>query len=270
MPSKDIFTKYAELTVNAAREGAELIVWPETAITDNRYIPNISELADELDVYILFGCFDYTSEGPQNILNMATPEGELSETAYAKRHLVPFGEYVPMRKLIMTVFPPLGEIAMLSEDLVPGEESEIFDIEINGKTIRVGGLICFDSIYEQLAYATASDGAQVICVATNDSWFEDSRAVYMHCAQSRLRAIETGLPIIRAANTGISADITRLGEVREEIEPLVDGYLVCEVPISEGTHNARMANTLLLLFCAVCTCALPCLNISEYLCRKSK
>lgn len=262
--SNDIFTKYATLTIDASREGAELVVWPETAITDNRYIPKISELADELDVYILFGCFDYTSEGPQNILSMAAPDGEVSENTYAKRHLVPFGEYVPMRKLIMTVFPPLAEIAMLSEDIVPGEGSEIFEIEINEEAIRVGGLICFDSIYEELAYATASDGADVICVATNDSWFEDSRAVYMHCAQSRLRAIETGLPVVRAANTGISADITRLGEVKQSVEPLVDGYLVCDVPISNGAHNAKVANTLFLILCAVCVIVLPTMNIAEY------
>jgi len=262
--SKDIYLKYESLTKSAAEDGAALIVWPETAITDNRYIPNISDLADELDAYILFGCFDYTSEGPQNILNMATPEGELSETAYAKRHLVPFGEYVPMRKLIMTIFPPLAEIAMLSEDLVPGDGSEIFEIEINGKTIRVGGLICFDSIYEQLAYATATDGADIICVSTNDSWFEDSRAVYMHCAQSRLRAIETGLPIVRAANTGISANITPLGEVTESIEPLIDGYIVSEVPIKSNANSASVANSIFLILCAVCVIALPTMNIAEY------
>jgi apolipoprotein N-acyltransferase len=92
----------------------------------------------------------------------------------------------------------------------------------------------------------------------------------MHCAQSRLRAIETGLPIVRAANTGISADITRLGEMNDSIEPLVDGYLVCDVSISNGTHNAKVANTLFLILCFVCICSLPCVNVSEYLFRKVK
>lgn len=269
--SKDVFAKYASLTKSAADDGAELIVWPETAITDNRYISVVSDLADDLDVHILFGCFDYGVDGaPQNILCLTTPDGEVSETAYAKRHLVPFGEYVPMRKLIMTVFPPLAEIAMLSEDLVPGDGSEIFEIEINGELIKVGGLICFDSIYEELAYATASDGANLICVATNDSWFEDSRAVYMHCAQSRLRAIETGLPIVRAANTGISANITPLGEVKESIEPLIDGYFVSEVPIQSNANNASVANSIFLLLCAACVIALPAVNIAEYISKKIK
>lgn len=268
--SKDIYLKYESLTRNAAKDGAELIVWPETAITDNRYISVVSELADALDVYILFGCFDFRSEGPQNILCLTTPEGDVSETSYAKRHLVPFGEYVPMRKFIMTVFPPLAEIAMLSEDLIPGESSELYEIEINGEIITVGGLICFDSIYEQLAYATASDGADLICVATNDSWFEDSRAVYMHCAQSRLRAIETGLPIVRAANTGISATITPHGAVTESIEPLIDGYIVSEVPIQSNANNASVANSIFLILCAVCVIALPTVNIAEYISKKIK
>jgi apolipoprotein N-acyltransferase len=170
----------------------------------------------------------------------------------------------------MTVFPPLGEIAMLSEDIIPGEGSALFEININGETVKIGGLICFDSIYEERSYVTASDGADFICVATNDSWFEDSRAVYMHCAQSRLRAIETGLPIVRAANTGISADISRLGEVEDSIEPLVEGYLICDVPISQNTHNAKNANALFLTLCTLCVLALPCVNITEYLYRKSK
>ena len=269
--TNDILLKYEELTKEAASEGADLILWSETAITDNRYIPRVTRLADELDVNILVGCFDYDENGsPKNILCLITPDGEISKNTYAKRHLVPFGEYVPMRDLIMTVFPPLGEIAMLSEDIIPGEGSALFDININGETVKVGGLICFDSIYEELSYVTAADGADIICVATNDSWFEDSRAVYMHCAQSRLRAIETGLPIVRAANTGISADISRLGEVEDSIEPLVEGYLICDVPISQNAHNAKNANSLFLILCTLCVFVLPCVNITEYLYRKSK
>ena len=268
---EDVIVSYETLTKSAAADGAQIILWPETAITDNRYIPRIARLADELEVNILLGCFDFDENGnPSNILCLISPDGEIAKNTYAKRHLVPFGEYVPMRNLIMTVFPPLGEIAMLSEDLVPGEESSLFEIEINDVTVKIGGLICFDSIYEELAYSTASDGADIICVATNDSWFKDSRAVYMHCAQSRLRAIETGLPVVRAANTGISADITRLGEVKDSIEPLVDGYLVCDVPVSENASNAKAGNTAVLIISALCVIALPCINVLEYLLRKRK
>ena len=269
--SADIFSDYETLSINAALDGAELIVWPETSLPSNSYIPHISRICEEYGVYILFGTFYYDDEGnPANVLRLVDPSGVLSETIYSKRHLVPFGEYVPMRKLIMTVFPPLGEIAMLENDLVHGDSSEIFAIEINGKTVNVGGLICFDSIYEELAYVSASDGADILCVSTNDSWFEDSRAVYMHCAQSRLRAIETGLPILRSANTGISAVITQKGEVVESIDPLIQGYIVEDVIIDSTKSNSCTANTVFLLLCALVIAALPVTDLCAHLSEKRK
>lgn len=269
--SAGIFEDYASLSVSAALDGAELIVWPETSLPSNSYLPYVSELCEEYGVYILFGTFYYDDEGnPANVLRLADPSGELSEIIYSKRHLVPFGEYVPMRKLIMTVFPPLGEIAMLENDLIPGDTSELYEIEINGKTLDIGGLICFDSIYEELAYTSASDGADILCVATNDSWFEDSRAVYMHCAQSRLRAIETGLPIVRAANTGISAVITQKGEVLESIKPLVQGYIVEDISVGSTQANSNTLNDLFLLLCAAVLAVLPMIDLCTYLSAKRK
>ena len=94
--------------------------------------------------------------------------------------------------------------------------------------------------------------------------------MYMHCSQSRLRAIETGLPIVRAANTGISATITPHGEVTESIEPLIDGYIVSEVPIQSNANNASVANSIFLILCAVCVIALPTVNIAEYISKKIK
>lgn len=242
-----IFNTYCDLTVEAAEDGAELIVWPETSLPDNYFIPYLCDLCREYGIYLLFGTFDFNENNdPGNALYLITPEGELSDNIYLKRHLVPFGEYVPMRNLIMTVFPPLGEIAMLEYDLLPGNDSNLYTARIDGVELNLGSLICFDSIYEELAYDSASDGADIICVATNDSWFEDSRAVYMHCAQSRLRAIETRTPIVRAANTGISAVITQRGEAVEVLAPLERGYVIADVPIPAEHGNAQIANELFL------------------------
>ncbi len=243
----EILKTYYNLTAEAAEDGAQLIVWPETSLPDNKFIPYLCDLCKEYGVYLLFGTFDFNEDGePGNALYLITPEGELSDNVYLKQHLVPFGEYVPMRKLIMTVFPPLGEIAMLEYDLLPGDDSNLFTVEINGVDLNIGGLICFDSIYEALAYDSASDGADIICVATNDSWFEDSRAVYMHCAQSRLRAIETGRPIVRAANTGISTVVTERGEVVETLDPLIRGYIINEISVPTDASDAGDANSLFL------------------------
>ncbi len=264
---------HAELTREAAAAGADLIVWAESVFKfpGYGYIKEISDICIEYDTNVLFGCFDNDEDlAPRNILRLIDSNGELSETIYIKRHLVPFGEYVPMRRLVMTVFPPLAEIGMLSKDLVFGEGSELFAIDHDGKRVDLGGLICFDSIYESLAYASASDGADILCVSTNDSWFEDSRAVYMHCAQSRLRAIETGLPVVRAANTGISAVITKDGEVLESLEPLIDGFVISDIRIDGSNINSQISNAAFLIFCAFFLLALPASDIVVSFRKKRK
>ena len=135
--------------------------------------------------------------------------------------------------------------------------------------MNLGGLICFDSIYEELSYRTASDGADILCVSTNDSWFEDSRAVYMHCAQSRLRAIETGLPVVRAANTGISATITKDGVVTETLDPLLRGCVISDIVLSTPSVNSFVGNAIVLILCFLSLVLLPVTDAVELL-RKSR
>ncbi|MBO5701952.1 MAG: apolipoprotein N-acyltransferase [Clostridia bacterium] len=243
---------HMDLTREAAAEGADLIIWSETALLSfgTTHKTEMSLLCKEYETNLIIGCLDDVNLQPRNILRLIDSNGELSETVYVKQHLVPFGEYVPMRELVMFLFPPLAEIGMLSEDLVFGEGSNLFSIEHNGKNIDIGGLICFDSIYESLAYQSAADGADLLCVSTNDSWFEDSRAVYMHCEQSRLRAIENRLPVVRSANTGISALITDKGEVIDSLDPLLEGYVIADIPISENTSTSRIPSTLFIVLCS--------------------
>lgn len=264
---------HISLTKDAAEEGAELILWPETVLSDlNEYTESIiSDICIEYGTNVLFGCFDYDDDrNPLNTLRLIDSSGTLSDTVYLKRHLVPFGEYVPMRSFVEFVFPPLADIGMLSEDLKHGDDSAVFTIEHNGKELNLGGLICFDSIYEELSYSSASDGANILCVATNDSWFEDSRAVYMHCAQSRLRAIETGLPVIRAANTGISAIITPNGEVTDSLGPLLRGYVVGDIEISSAKPCSDVGNRLFISFCVLLLLALPLTDFFNRFCKKRK
>lgn len=243
---------HMDLTLEAAREGADLIVWSETAMLSlsTAQKNEMESLCREYETNLIFGCLDYPDGQPRNILRLISANGELSETVYVKQHLVPFGEYVPMRELVMFLFPPLAEIGMLSEDLVFGDGSNLFSINHNGKEIKIGGLICFDSIYEELAYRAVADGADILCVSTNDSWFEDSRAVYMHCEQSRLRAIENRVPVVRSANTGISALITDKGDVIDSLAPLIDGYVISEVPIAANPSRSEIAGSVTIALCS--------------------
>lgn len=229
---------YTQLITEAAEQGAELILLPETAFPYNfdssaysHFDTHFGSISKNYGIYIMVGA--YTQEGEKNSLNSLIcymPDGERHDVSYSKRHLVPFGEYVPLRPLIETLIPPLADLVLSSDDIDPGEGANV--IEVDG--IGLGGLICFDSIYEELTYDSVRNGADLICLSTNDSWFSDSAALYMHNAQAQLRAIENGRYLIRAANTGISTVITPRGEVVEELEPLVSGNVYSTVYALDG------------------------------------
>ena len=218
---------YEKLIEQASAQGAKLLLLPETAFPyeiDTEYYAHLdkyfSEMAGEKDIWLVVGT--YTSDKKESLLNSLvcySPEGERNSTVYSKRHLVPFGEYVPMRPLIETLFPPLAELVLSSDDIDPGEDTNVIDAD----GLMLGGLICFDSIYEQLTYDSVRDGAEIICLSTNDSWFSDSAALYMHNAQAQLRAIENRRFLIRSANTGISTVINPRGEIVSKLDPLIEG-----------------------------------------------
>ncbi len=241
---------YSKYTMEAAENGAEIVVWPETALpykveAGGKYGEWCSRLAMKANVTILVGGFtEAEAGGDYNSIICVLPDGSLHETVYSKRRLVPFGEFVPMRGLFETVIPPLAELVMSGDDVVEGEGSQIMALD----EANVGSLICFDSIYETLARQSTLDGAQIICLSTNDSWFTDSAALYMHNAQAQLRAIENGRYVVRAANTGISTVISSKGEVLTSLEPLVDG--VIEYEVHANTHKTlytRMGNFFIFL-----------------------
>lgn len=228
---------YAEYTLKAAEEGAEIVVFPETALPydvsdNNSYGEWCSALARSDGVTILVGGFTENGEGEDlNSIICVLPDGSFHETVYSKRRLVPFGEFVPMRGLFRVLIPPLAELVMSDDDIAAGESAQVVALE----DVNIGSLICFDSIYENLARDSTLDGAQLICLSTNDSWFTDSAALYMHNAQAQLRAIENGRYIVRAANTGITTVISAKGDVLAATEPLVDDMIVSEVHVNTHT-----------------------------------
>lgn len=224
----DVYEKY---TAEAAEEGAVLMVFPETFLPHSMdegtsFRAYIRGLCTTYGVTIQCGGFTFDEEGNEsNALFTVFPDGTVSDTVYKKRRLVPFGEYVPWRGFVEFVLPALADIGMLSEDLIPGTDSEVVETEFG----KIGSLICFDSIYETLTLDSVRDGAQLLTLATNDSWFTDSAAAYMHNAQARLRAIESNRYIVRAADTGISCIITPRGETLDLQAPMTEGMSVATV-----------------------------------------
>ncbi len=256
---------YRDLSLAAAEQGAELIVWPESTLpyelNQSNYLKDyVSSLAIECDATLIVGAFYSDREAEpkrnDNALFLVTSDGEICEDVYAKRHLVPFGEYVPMRTLIMTLIPPLAELSALDDDVTPGVDSALFDLP-QGK---LGSLICFDSIYEQLTLDSVRDGANLMLISSNDSWFYDSAAVYQHQAQAQLRAIESGRFVVRAANTGISTVISDEGELLAWIDPLTTGYRVADVQMRKNHTLYNVVGNLFVYLCIAFSLFLPILG----------
>lgn len=229
---KQIETVYWEQTRYAAEQGAKVVLWPETAIPFDitaglytKYDKRCRELAKETQVYIIVGAYTNDEEKSYNSLICYSPEGERIEPIYNKRRLVPFGEFVPLRSVFEVVIPPLTDILITFDDISEGDSSNLMSIDGSD----VGCLICFDSIYDGLTLDTVRDGAEFICLSTNDSWFSGSAALSIHNSHAQLRSIESGRYITRCASTGISTVISPRGEVLSRVEADTEGVLLYDI-----------------------------------------
>jgi apolipoprotein N-acyltransferase len=134
----------------------------------------------------------------------------VQEGYYSKRHLVPFGEYVPLRPLLgwLTKFVPIGD------DFQKGSDASPLSVKLHGSPVTIGPLICYEDIYPSLARSSARFGSEVLCVLTNNAWYGEGGAAYQHAAHAVLRAVETRRPVLRCGNGGWSGWIDEFGGVR--------------------------------------------------------
>ena len=139
---------------------------------------------------------------------------------YDKIQLVPFGEYVPMRPLLGLL---VNRIVHGFGDMIAGTEQTLFPV----KGAQVGVLICYESIFPDLTRRAVKRGADVLVNITNDAWYGKSSAPYQLLAMTAMRAVETKVPIVRAANTGISAVIE------------ADGRITASTPLVQARHRDR-------------------------------
>lgn len=141
------------------------------------------------------------------------------EAVYRKQHLVPFGEYIPFDK----TFTCLQNLSPIGVSLSEGFPA-VMDIPLrgDGRSVKIAPLICYEDTDPSLARKAAKLGAQAIVLITNDAWFSESGEAMAHALQAIPRAVETGLPIFRAANSGLTAIITPKGEISREKSPPVD------------------------------------------------
>ena len=204
------------LAKRAAAQSPDIMLWSETALErslekDSASKLLFSSIAEETGAIQIIGAFSSpeNEDAYYNALFVFYPDGSLSEEVYHKRRPVPFGEYLPMAELFKIILPALTEINMLSRDIDPGRDSALFHLP----DFTAGGLICFDSIYPALARDSVKDGADILLIPTNDSWFDGSFGKTLHCSHAVLRAVENGRPVARTGNTGLSVLINEKGEI---------------------------------------------------------
>ncbi len=220
------FKIYQDETTAIAKRGADLIVWPEAAAAfyfqpDDRYPAEFASdaayrnallaLARSTGVPILFGAPALSVRdgrlGFYNRAYLVSAKGDVV-AHYDKMQLVPFGEYVPFRAvlgfIVNRVVPGMG-------DMFAGTEQTLFPLD----GAKLGILICYESIFPDLTRREVKAGAEVLVNITNDAWYGKSSAPYQTLAMAAMRSAETKAPMIRAANTGITAVIKPSGEITE-------------------------------------------------------
>lgn len=189
---------------------SDLIVWPETAVpaylhqVSDGYLHPLREEAIENGTEILLGV-PYKDVATQQYFNSMVSLGQISGR-YDKRHLVPFGEYIPVKTALGSVFDFL-EIPMA--DFAAGDKDQPLLQLVN---FPVGISICYEDVFGREVRRALPEAAFLVN-ASNDAWFGDSLAPHQHLEIARVRALETGRYLVRATNTGISAFIGPHGEV---------------------------------------------------------
>lgn len=200
-------------------------------------------VVDETDAVLIIGAFTEEDGKTYNSLYQFEKNG-LHAKCYSKQHTVPFGEFLPYRSVLETLVPPMKELNLLGEDLSRGENQTPLETKIG----KVACLVCYDSIFDNLARKQVKDGARIIAVSTNDSWYKTSKALDQHAAHSVMRAIENNVSLVRSANTGVSLTVNPYGEVTKSLGANKLGYVCDTLPVTSNvTLYTRIGNVIVLL-----------------------
>ena len=198
---------YRDLT--AQHWDADLVVWPETALPDTyeelgEYLDDLGRAARENRTDLLIGV-PSVHPFPRRLYNSVVSVGTL-RALYHKRHLVPFGEYLPLKPL----FQPLVDFFGLPVSSFNRGSDEVSVLRVAGQPIGIS--ICYEATFGADIIEALPEATLLVNVS-NDAWFGDSKAPHQHLQMARLRARETGRYLLRATNTGVSAIIDPLGGV---------------------------------------------------------
>lgn len=192
----------------------DFILWPEAALPFSVRSPGfhkwINSLAARAGTLIVFGGIQpgKTDGTYYNSVHTAYPKSGLSDEFFAKRHLVPFGEYLPLADYL-----PFRKIVPAAADCLAGTSAEPLKIYLKNGTAAMGVLVCYEDVFPELGRDLARNGAEFIAVVTNDAWYGREAGAYQHAAHSVMQAVSLGVPVIRCGNAGWSGVINPLGHM---------------------------------------------------------
>ena len=251
----NILENYFELSQKCVDEGAQLILWPETALpvyllsgTYQNEVNSIYSFLTKNNVSLLTGMPDfiiYDKNAPRNakysevgkyhyvtynsILLLQPNQSEIQR--YGKMQLVPLGEHTPF----VDQLPFLGDLLKWGVGISGwnvGQDTTVFKFINDKDTIKVGGLVCYESVFPTFPNYFADRGAQFLTVLTNDSWYGKLSGPYQHKEFANLRAIENRRAVVRCANGGVSCLINKFGVTEVETEMFTRTHLVVDVPLN--------------------------------------
>ncbi|MBA8899297.1 apolipoprotein N-acyltransferase [Phyllobacterium sp. P30BS-XVII] len=260
---RDIFDKYLGMSAQPPKAGVakpDVIVWPETAVP---YIltktPDaLQAIADTLDdgQMLLAGAIRMEEPGGNqqplyyNTIYSINGAGEIVGAA-DKVHLVPFGEYLPLEGILRSL--GVSEVVEMPGGFTSGASRQ--SLKVNDRFVALP-LICYEAIFPaELGYQGAP--ADAIINVTNDAWYGDTPGPYQHFRQAQLRAVEQGLPLVRAANNGLSAVVDPYGRIIDALAldaiGVIDAALPGKVqlPLSEALRRFQFLIVLSVFFAAV-------------------
>jgi len=240
---------YERGTLEAAVQGAQLVVWPESAMTrpvqlDRGLRSRLSMLARDSGAALVVGSVGTEVDARGVVSNYfdsaftIAPDGGWL-TRYDKTHLVPFGEYLPLRRWIGRIAEAVAT-GIAKGDVTPGVRPFAVDLPLASpssvdspghRSVRAGIPICYELLFPDLVRRFVEDEAGVLLAITNDAWYGRTGAPYQFLAMTALRSAESGVWTVRAANTGVTAVIDGRGRVRERTEIFEPAVLVADVPI---------------------------------------
>lgn len=223
--------KYARLSLGVRDGRPDLVVWPETAAPfyfgrDAVLSQMVSDAVRRTEATFLIGSPSYAvkTAGPvfYNSAYLLGPDGGV-QGKYDKAHLVPFGEYVPLRRWL----PFLGKMVAQVGDFEAGQKG----LTLAWAPHRLGIQICYEIIFPGLSRAMALNGADLLVNLTNDAWYGRSSAPFQHFMITVFRAVENRRTLVRAANTGISGFVDPVGRVHSATSLFEDAAVTRSIPI---------------------------------------